>query len=90
MCTTPARSEKTCYIEVGPGQLGLTVKFMKSKEGAVITGVRDTCSFKDNVKVGNRVVTMDGIRVSKLADLIGQDEPLRTIGIVRDQLPESK
>ena len=77
------------YTKVGPGKLGLTVQFIKSKLGAVITNVRDTCPFKDEVKVGYRIVTMDRIRVSKLADLsIGQDNPSRTIGIVRDQLPE--
>ena len=54
--------------------------------GAVITAIHDHCTFKDKVKLGDRIVMIDGKHsVSTMEDLtINIDKPFRTIGIVRN------
>lgn len=51
------------------GELGLTLRFDESIVGAEITGIDPTCTFKDRVSVGNRLVTIDGNRVTEEEDL---------------------
>jgi len=72
-------------IKVSAGKLGLGIKFYSNQQGAVITTIHDTCSFKDQINVGDRIVNINGSHaVTKLEDLsIGMNEPNRIIGIVK-------
>lgn len=47
--------------------------------GAKITMIDDACPFKGQIEVGDRIVTIDGKRVTQVEDLIGDGE--RSVGI---------
>jgi hypothetical protein len=76
------------YLQVPPGKLGLSVKFLhytrSPQPGAVITAILETCAIKGQVEVGDRIVLINGYQaVTKLEDLsIGNDQ-VRIIGFVK-------
>jgi len=90
-------SERFRTIYIPPGKLGLAVKFYKEMDGAVIDKVFKYCAFKDSVGVGDRIMTIDGNKVLKAADLRKGNDRMRQLGICPDQnstsargrLPES-
>ena len=56
-------------IPLSKGALGVSVKFCKSADSAVITEILPTCTFRDRIEVGDRLVTVDGKIVSSEKDL---------------------
>ena len=56
-------------LPISPGRLGLTLQFYKTGVGAMITGVDSACTFKDQVNVGDRLITVDESVISKVEDL---------------------
>ena len=78
------------YIKAPAGKLNLKVNFFPNQVGAVITAIYESCTFKHQVNVGDRIVTINGYhKVSKFEDLsIGINEPVRIIGIMRGGVQE--
>mmetsp|Transcript_21126 Transcript_21126/g.38756 ORF Transcript_21126/g.38756 Transcript_21126/m.38756 type:complete len:677 (+) Transcript_21126:72-2102(+) len=70
-------------LPISPGRLGLTLQFYKTGLGAMITGVDSACTFKDQVNVGDRLITVDGSVVSKVEDLSSGKEAVRMFGIAK-------
>lgn len=88
--TSPFGEFAHISVQAPKGPLGLKVNFITHagvlSYGAVITAIHDHCTFKDKVKLGDRIVMIDGKHsVSTMEDLtINIDKPFRTIGIVRN------
>lgn len=72
-------------ILVTPGQIGLTLSIDKTLGGATITEVDPTCRFKEQLSIGDRIVTIDGFRITKIADLQVNNDRVRRFGIVRKE-----
>ncbi len=72
-------------LTVSPGRLGLTLNVNKNdpENGAVITAINPACTFKDQLEVGDRIVTIDGQKVTKIEDLHVNKDKLRKFGIVQ-------
>ena len=78
--------EEVISLPVSPGRLGLTLEFpeSQSKQGGsevwcVITAIESNCPFKDYISVGDRLLTIDGVMVSKAEDFeAGRDKDVRT------------
>jgi len=69
-------------LPISAGMLGLSVEFAKSVNGGIITAIDPACTFKEHIKVGDRVVTIDSVRVEKVEDLeVGNDREVRMFGI---------
>jgi len=78
-------SSAVLYIKAPAGKLNLKVNFFPNQVGAVITAIYESCTFKHQINVGDRIVTINGYhKVAKFEDLsIGINEPVRIIGIMR-------
>eukprot|EP00984_Skeletonema_dohrnii_P020759 scaffold10192_cov121-Skeletonema_dohrnii-CCMP3373.AAC.1 len=72
-------------LTVSPGRLGLTIKVYKNdpQNGAVITEIDPACTFKNQLEIGDRIVTIDGLKVTKIEDLSLNKDRLRKFGIVK-------
>jgi len=72
-------------LTVSPGRLGLTIKVYKNdpQNGAVITEIDPACTFKNQLEIGDRIVTIDGRKVTKIEDLSLNKDRLRKFGIVK-------
>lgn len=78
-----ATPPETISFEVSAGRLGLSVNFSDKKEGAMISEIHDTCMFKNQVNVGDRILAIDGHSLCRPEDLaIGMEQVSRTIDIV--------
>eukprot|EP00986_Skeletonema_menzelii_P004646 scaffold1607_cov151-Skeletonema_menzelii.AAC.8 len=79
-------SDHILLLTVSPGRLGLTLNVNKNdpqNNGAVITNIHPACTFKDKLEVGDRIVTIDGRKVTKVEDLHVNKDQLRKFGIVK-------
>lgn len=74
--TTP-----TSFLSVPPGKIGLLLSVDSS--GATVAKIEADCRFRDQVEVGDRIVTIDGVRITKAADLRVNNATVRTYGIVK-------
>ncbi len=72
-------------LTVSPGRLGLTLNVNKNdpENGAVITAINPACTFRDQLEVGDRIVTIDGQKVTKIEDLHVNKDKLRKFGIAQ-------
>jgi hypothetical protein len=68
-------------ILVPPGKLGLSLKINKALGGATITKVDDS-SIVNSVQVGDRIVSIDGYNITKVADLHVNNDKERIFGII--------
>lgn len=71
---------------VSPGRLGLTLKIDKELGGATITEIDNACTFKGQLEVGDRIVTIDGVKVTKVADLQVNKDKIRKFGIAKTKM----
>src|SRR6056300_486934 len=55
-----AKEEATMLLTVSPGRLGLTLKLDRVNGGVLITEIDPACTLKQ-LKVGDRIVTIDGM-----------------------------
>ena len=78
-----AKEEATMLLIVSPGRLGLTLKIDKVLGGATITEIDPACTFKGQLEVGDRIVTIDGHKVVKVADLQVNKDKMRKFGIAK-------
>jgi len=84
-----AKEEATMLLIVSPGRLGLTLKIDKVLGGATITEIDPACTFKGQLEVGDRIVTIDGKKVTKVADLQVDKDKVRKFGIAKTKTLES-
>ena len=70
---------------VAPGKIGLTLKIDKINDGATVSKIDPTCRFKGQIEVGDRVVTIDGLKITKIADLHVNSDKVRRFGIVKNK-----
>lgn len=68
-------------ILVPPGKLGLSLKINKALGGATITKV-DHPTLANSVQVGDRIVSIDGYNITKIADLHVNNDKERIFGII--------
>eukprot|EP00984_Skeletonema_dohrnii_P023592 scaffold12683_cov144-Skeletonema_dohrnii-CCMP3373.AAC.3 len=79
--------ESTCHstesITVPKGRLGLTLKIDKKLGGATITEIGLTCTFKESIEVGDRVVDIDNHKINTIPDLRVNEDKTRQLRIVK-------
>mmetsp|Transcript_4390 Transcript_4390/g.7779 ORF Transcript_4390/g.7779 Transcript_4390/m.7779 type:complete len:694 (-) Transcript_4390:135-2216(-) len=73
---------RNAMITVPPGRLGLTLKIVP-EGGAEITKINPACSLRGQVHIGDRIVTVDGDKVSTMEDVKVGKERARKFGIVK-------
>jgi hypothetical protein len=72
------------FITIRPGVLGLTLSMIKDKfGGAEITRIDPVCTFRSQVEVGDRVITIDGVPVKRLKDFLMAKDGKHTFGILK-------
>lgn len=79
-------SKSLLLLTVTPGRLGLTLSLILDDVvgGAEITRIDKECTFLKQVKVGDRILTIDGTPVTKLQDFLVTDKTLaRKFGILK-------
>jgi len=85
-----ATGAKMHLLTVSPGKLGLTVKVDRILGGCTITAIALTCTFKDHVETGDRLVTIDGQKITQIADLQINNTKIRKFGIVKKIVTDSE
>mmetsp|Transcript_17488 Transcript_17488/g.28776 ORF Transcript_17488/g.28776 Transcript_17488/m.28776 type:complete len:409 (-) Transcript_17488:139-1365(-) len=82
----PSAAEATdgqmLLLTASPGNLGLTIRLDKLG-GSTITAIGPACHFKNRVEVGDRIVTIDGQKVSKNEDFQMNKNKQRQLGVVK-------
>ena len=78
-----ATNTPTTILLITPGQIGLTLSINRTEGGATVTKVDPTSRFKDKFQEGDRIVTIDGFRITKIADLHVNSDKVRRFGIVQ-------
>ena len=73
----------TTIILVSPGKIGLTLTVNKIEGGARVKTIDPTSRFKDKFEVGDRIVTIDGFRITKISDLSLNKDNVREFGVVK-------
>eukprot|EP00985_Skeletonema_marinoi_P032190 scaffold39073_cov186-Skeletonema_marinoi.AAC.4 len=77
--TTPP----TTILLIIPGKIGLTLSINQTKGGATVTKIDPTSRFKDKFQEGDRIMTIDGFRITKIADLHVNSDKVRRFGVVQ-------
>jgi len=89
----PEEEKKIVEFSVSRGWIGLTVQFPEDSTdevagaaaattGGVIAAIAPECAFGDRIKVGDRLVTIDGAKVTRAEDLEeGKEKEVRVFGI---------
>ena len=77
-----AKEEATMLLTVSPGRLGLTLKLDRVNGGVLITEIDPACTLKQ-LEVGDRIVTIDGIKITSIADLDINKGKIRKFGIAK-------
>lgn len=81
MATQPT-APKCIVISVPPGKIGLTLSIDRNS-GATVTEIDDACKIKEKIQIGDRIVTIDGIQVTRGADFQVNSNKVRSFGIVK-------
>lgn len=71
-----------------PGRLFLTLESFKDGVGAVVGAIDPSCAFKEEIRVGDCIVSIDGTKLSKIEDLLAGTDRVRKLGIHRPPLAE--
>jgi hypothetical protein len=69
-------------LTVSPGRLGLTLS-IDGEGGALITNVDPACTFRGQVVIGDRIMTVDGEKVYTLEDAKRGKDRVRKFGILK-------
>ena len=70
-------------LTVSPGRLGLTLAIVP-EGGAKIMSIDPACTFRSQIRVGDRILTIDGKRLVTLDDARAGKESVRKFGIVKN------
>lgn len=73
----------TTIILIVPGKIGLSLRINKTEGGALVTKVDPTSQFKDKFQEGDRIVSIDGFRITKVADLQLNRDKVRRFGVIQ-------
>ena len=76
--TTP-----TTILLIAPGKIGLTLSIDRTNGGATVTKIDPTSAYKDQFEEGDRIATIDGFRITKIADLHVNSDKVRRFGVVQ-------
>ena len=71
-------------LVISPGKLGLTLQFMNDTKGATICKINPLCNFQDDVKINDRIVSIDGLLITNSSQLQIGIGHTRIFGIERD------
>jgi len=74
-------------LVISPGKLGLTLQFINDTKGATICKINSLCNFKNEIKVNDRVVSIDGLVLTNSSQLQIGIGHTRIFGIERDVVP---
>ncbi len=75
-------SAPTLVLTVFPGRLGISATYVPG-QGARVARVDPECDFREYVRAGDTIVTVDDKRVTSLGDLLLGKERIRNFGIVK-------
>jgi hypothetical protein len=76
-------NKPTTILLITPGKIGLTLSINKTEGGATVTKVEPNSRFKDKFQEGDRIVTINGYRITKIADLHVNSDKVRRFGVVQ-------
>ncbi|KAL3803444.1 hypothetical protein ACHAWO_003599 [Cyclotella atomus] len=76
-----AATVPTSFLSVPPGKIGLLLSVDNS--GATVAKIEADGKFRDEIEVGDRIVTIDGARITKAADLQVNNDKVRVFGIAK-------
>lgn len=77
-------------LAVSGGRLGLTLNFVDEKTGAVVQEIDPTCTFRDKIAIGDRIISIDGKKISTASALKIGDDRERILGIVSETAEDQK
>ena len=86
--TSQNEEHETVIFYAPPGKLGFSVRVNKEMGGARIVKVDKMCRVKDQVQVGDRLVTMNGINITKTSD-VHNSLKVRKFEIIRKKSTKS-
>jgi len=76
---------ETVDIALSKGRIGLTLSSLSGRVPGRITAIDPASALLGKIEVGDRLVTVDGVRVTKLEDLErGKDKAFRVFGIAKN------
>lgn len=78
-----SHSTPTTILLITPGKIGLTLSINQTLGGATVTKIDPNSRFKDKFQEGDRIVTIDGFRITKIADLHVNSDKVRRFGVVQ-------
>jgi hypothetical protein len=79
-----SNEDETRLFTVPPGKLGATVRIDEVfGAGATITDIDPDCTLKGKLTVGDRIVTIDGHKVTSIADFNMTEDETRKFGIAK-------
>ena len=85
-----AAEGKMLLLTVSPGKLlGLTIRIDKILGGCTINKIDLVCTFKDQVEIGDRIVTIDGQKITTLADFQINNAKTRKFGVIKKILKDN-
>jgi len=76
-------------ITINPGKLGVNISFNDNDDGCTINEILPSCSFANEVAVGEQIVSIDGRPVTKKEDFAIGNDKVRSLGIMSvSKLPD--
>ena len=69
-------------ITINPGKLGVNISFNAGDDGCTINEILPSCSFANEVAVGEQIVSIDGRPVTKKEDFTIDSDKVRSLGIM--------
>ena len=87
---TRRQTQPTKQLAVSGRRLGLTLNFIDEKTGAVVQEIDPTCTFRDKIAIGDRIISIDGKKISIASALKIGDDRERIFGIVSETAEDQK
>jgi len=69
-------------ITINPGKIGVNISFNDDDDGCTINEILPSCSFANEVAVGEQIVSIDGRPVTKKEDFAIGNDKVRSLGIM--------
>ncbi|KAL7442230.1 hypothetical protein ACHAXM_008245 [Skeletonema potamos] len=73
----------TTFLHAPPGKLGFTVRMHPELGGASIVSINELCAVKEQIEVGDRLVSVDGREITRIADFSLNNNKVRKFKIIR-------
>ena len=76
-------------ITINPGKLGVNISFNDNDDGCTVNEILPSCSFSNEIAVGEQIVSIDGRPVTKKEDFAIGNDKVRSLGIMSvSKLPD--